>query len=104
MKKYDVELFQVGKFDASDFTKDLGAQTVDATKEIDPRDDENVPSSFREGDDYVGCPVCTFQRQYDPESRTEYNRAAQSVKTHMNNIKKNVDEHREALLKIKSMT
>lgn len=104
VRKYDIELYSAGVSSRGDFTKEIEDGPSQPGREVDPRTDDSVPENLRFGEDYVGCPICTYQKQYDPDSRTEHNDAINAVKMHMLHIKKNVDEHREALLKIKAVT
>lgn len=105
-RRYDISLFDVNVADDSDFTKDLdedsGATVVEAHEPEKVDAPDIAASGLREGEDYVGCPECSFQVQYDPESRDSYNRGVFRVKAHMRAVRKDVDDHQEALLRVES--
>lgn len=101
-RRYDIALFDVGVADMSDFTKDLDENSGATVVEAHDPEKVDAPDSLREGEDFLGCPVCSYQVQYDPESRDSYNRGVFRVKAHMRAVRKDVDDHQEALLRVES--
>ena len=99
--RYDLELFQLGNYNPVDFTEDIGREKPEPVKE---EIDFQALEGFRDGGDFLGCPICTYQKEYNSDSNNDRNRAATSVKTHMRMTRSDPDDHKEALLHIKGQT
>lgn len=89
-RRYDLELFETGTYDPSDFTAGLGDEK--------PADAEVY--DFRRGPDWVGCPVCSYQKKFDPGSTASLHRAESAVRMHMQNVGDQKEEHQEALRRL----
>lgn len=88
-RRNDVVLFNEGASNFADFTQKLN-QTPQPPE-------EDIPSSFRMTEDTVGCPICTYEQQFDPESDRDFHDKERAVMTHMRMVKNNEEAHKRSL-------